>query len=46
MNEHRISDEYEKGVSDLLQYTQEHTIFVNGTYFCLCFRYLNQIRHD
>jgi len=46
MNERRISEKYEKGFSDFLQYAQEHTIFVNGTYFCPYVRCLNQIRHD
>ena len=46
MNERRISEGCDKGVSDSLQYAQEHTISVNGTYFCPCVRCLNQIRHD
>jgi len=46
MNERRISEEYEKGVSESLQYVQEHAISSNGTYFCLCVHCLNQIRHD
>jgi len=46
MNERRISEEYEKGVSEFLQYVQEHTISSNGTYFCSCVRCLIQIRHD
>ncbi|XP_027936218.1 uncharacterized protein LOC114191244 [Vigna unguiculata] len=46
MNERRISEEYEKGVSEFLQYVQEHAISSNGTYFCPCVRCLNQIRHD
>jgi len=40
MNERRISEEYEKGVSDFLQYAQEHAISINGTYFCLYVRCL------
>ena len=46
MNERRISEEYEKGVSMFLQYVQEHAISSSGTYFCPCVRCLNQIRHD
>jgi len=46
MNECRISEEYEKGVSEFLQYVQEHAISSNGTYFCPCVCCLNQIRHD
>jgi len=46
MNERRISEEYEEGVSKFLQYVQEHAISSNGTYFCPCVRCLNQIRHD
>ena len=46
MNERRISEEYEKGVFDFLQYAQEHAISVSGTYFFSCVRCLNQIRHD
>jgi len=46
MNDHRINEECENGVSKFLQYAQEHAISVNGTYFCLCVRCLNQICHD
>jgi len=46
MNERHISEEYEKGVFNFLQYAQEHAIYVNGTYFCPCVRCLNQILHD
>ena len=46
INERRINEQYEKGVSEFLQYAQEHTIFVNETYFCPCVRCLNQIRHE
>ncbi|WVY94595.1 hypothetical protein V8G54_033683 [Vigna mungo] len=46
MNAHRISDEYEKGVSVFLQYVKENAKSVNGTYFCPCVRCLNQIRQD
>ncbi|WVZ17517.1 hypothetical protein V8G54_010499 [Vigna mungo] len=46
MNARRISEEYEKGVSVFLQYVKENAKFVNGTYFCPCVRYLNQIRQD
>jgi len=46
MNEHRISEEYEKGVYEFLQYVQEHTISSNKTYFCPCVQCLNQIRND
>ena len=46
MNEGCISEEYEKGVFEFLQYAQEHSISVNETYFCPCVRCLNQIRHD
>lgn len=28
-----ISEEYEKRVSEFLQYIQEHTIFMNETYY-------------
>jgi len=45
INERRINEQYEKGVSEFLQYAQEHTIFVNETYFCPCVRCLNQICH-
>jgi len=31
-------------VYEFLQYAQEHTISVIGTYFCPCVRCLNQIR--
>jgi len=46
MNERHVNEEYEKGVSEFLQYVQEHTISSNGTYFCPCVRCLNQICHD
>jgi len=46
MNDCHISEEYEKGVSEFLQYVYEHAILSNGTYFCPCVHYLNQIRHD
>ncbi|WVZ05731.1 hypothetical protein V8G54_019077 [Vigna mungo] len=46
MNAHRISEEYEKGVSVFLQYVKENAKSVNGTYFCPCVRCVNQIRQD
>ncbi|WVZ06219.1 hypothetical protein V8G54_019565 [Vigna mungo] len=44
MNEHHISEEYEKGF--MFQYVQEHAISMNETYFCHCIRCLNQIHQD
>ena len=36
MNERRINEKYEKGVSKFSQYVQEHAISSNGTYLCSC----------
>jgi len=36
MNECRMSEVYEKGVYDFLQYVLKHAISSNGTYFCPC----------
>jgi len=46
MNECHISEKYENGVSEFLQYVQEHAISSNGTYFFSCVLCLNQIRQD
>ncbi|WVZ17031.1 hypothetical protein V8G54_010013 [Vigna mungo] len=46
MNAHRISEEYEKGVSVFLQYVKEKSKSVNRTYFCPCVCCVNQIRQD
>ncbi|KAG2405345.1 uncharacterized protein HKW66_Vig0046000 [Vigna angularis] len=46
MNERRMSEEYDKGVSQFLQYVEQNAKSVNGTYFCPCVRCLNQIRQD
>jgi len=46
MNEHHISQEYEKWVSEFLKYAQEHAISINRTYFCPCVHCINQICQD
>ncbi|WVZ20943.1 hypothetical protein V8G54_008265 [Vigna mungo] len=46
MNERRISEECEKGISMFFQYVQQNAKFVSGTYFCPCIHCLNQIRQD
>ena len=37
----RISDEYEKGVGDFLQFAQQHTPVYGGNYFCPCVNCVN-----
>jgi len=36
INASRISDVYEKGVEDFLQYAKRNGAAINGRYYCLC----------
>ncbi|XP_047153067.1 uncharacterized protein LOC124824653 [Vigna umbellata] len=46
IHQRRISEEYEQGVYEFIQYVKEETKPVNGAYFCPCVRYLNQVYED
>ena len=41
----RISDEYEKGVEDVLKFVQQHAPVVGGKYFCPCVNCVNGRHH-
>jgi len=42
----RISDEYENGVEELLQFAKRNEIGVNNKYYCPCVNCVNVIRQD
>ncbi|WVZ23283.1 hypothetical protein V8G54_001827 [Vigna mungo] len=42
----RISEEFERGISEFKLYVKERTKPVNGAYFCPCVSYLNQAYED
>ncbi|WVZ13479.1 hypothetical protein V8G54_011045 [Vigna mungo] len=46
MNEHGISQDFEKEVFEFLLYVQEHANLMGETYFCPCVHCLNQICQD
>jgi len=46
MNAIRISDVYENGVEDFLQFAQRHGTTLNGKYYCLCVNGLNGRRQE
>ncbi|WVY97346.1 hypothetical protein V8G54_029497 [Vigna mungo] len=46
IHQRRISEEYDRGVSEFILYVKEHAKPVNGAYFCPCVRCLNQVYED
>jgi len=42
----RISDDYENGVEEFLQFAKRNGIGVNNKYYCLCVNCVNVIRQD
>jgi len=42
----RISDEYENGVEEFLQFAKRNGIGVNNKYYCPCVNCVNVIRQD
>ena len=46
MNARRISEEYDKGVEEFLQFARENGKPINEMYFCPCVRCLNQLRQE
>ncbi|WVZ15997.1 hypothetical protein V8G54_013563 [Vigna mungo] len=45
-NQRHISEKYEGGVSEFLEYVKEHAKPVNETYFCPCVHCLNKVCED
>jgi len=37
----RVSDVYENGVEEFLQFVQQNVVGINGRYFCPCVNFLN-----
>ena len=42
----RISDEYENGIEEFLQFAKRNEIGVNNKYYCPCVNCVNVIRQD
>ena len=42
----QISDKYENGVKEFLQFAKRNGIGVNNKYYCLCVNCVNVIRQD
>ena len=42
----RISDDYQKGVEDFLQFVQQHAPVLSGNYFCPCVNCVNGRRQS
>jgi len=42
----RISDEYENGVEEFIQFAKRNGVGVNNKYYCLCVNCVNVIRQD
>jgi len=46
INGSRISDVYEKGVEEFLQFAKQNGVWINGRYYCPCVNCLNEKRLD
>jgi len=46
INANRISDVYEKGVEDFLEFAKRNETTINGRYYCLCVKCVNLKRLD
>jgi len=46
INASRISDVYEKGVEDFLEFARHNGAAINGRYYCPCVKCVNLIRLD
>jgi len=46
INASRISDVYEKGVKDFLEFVKQNEVAINGRYFCPCVNCVNGKRLD
>ena len=46
INVSRISDAYEKGVEDFLEFARRNGAAINGRYYCPCVKCVNLIRLD
>nr|KYP32182.1 hypothetical protein KK1_047183 [Cajanus cajan] len=45
MNARRITDEYQNGVEQFLEFAQRNRAYLNGNFYCPCINYLNGRRH-